>query len=249
MPRPRSICEIWGDRITRSLVMRLLCGAWLVPSASLIWIGLATAGIRRSSEASQALALGRTQASALLLAVFTVLVGASVFIRQSPAGACGDRVFAGGADRSSRSPWFWSHLAAAAVAVPCVIVGAAFDSLAPVFLPAGALCGFWAVLALPRGLIRLPGAWSDPLAALAVGVAFQLTVGWLHLAHPSAGASPVLVAEGLILAWAAASAARVDPFATPIVMTELAPAELVGSTASFSPAPAQPSIPEAMVGR
>ncbi|MEL6984185.1 MAG: hypothetical protein AAFO29_17295, partial [Actinomycetota bacterium] len=62
--------------------MRILCGVWLVPAASLIWIGLAATDVRRASEASQVIALGRTQATAVLLAIFTVLIGACVFIRQ-----------------------------------------------------------------------------------------------------------------------------------------------------------------------
>ena len=67
------------------------------------------------------------------------------------------------------------------------------------------MLGFWAGLALPRWLTRCPGLWSGPVAALAVGMAFQLTVGWLHLADPAAMSSPIPLAEGLILAWAAAA--------------------------------------------
>ena len=244
--RPRSIIEIWGERITRALVMRMLCGAWLVPAASLIWIGLATTGIRRTSDASQALALGRTQATAIVLAVFTVLIGASVFVRQSAA------MVDVGVPRPKgiRSLWLWSHLIALGVAVPTVLVGAAVETTATTLLPVAALTGFWAGLAIPRALVRHPGAWSGPLAALAVGISFQLTLGWLHVVHPSASPSPVLLIEGLILAWAAASAARVDPFAPPAMpVIETGPAELVGSTAGFSRASAQRSIPEAAVGR
>ncbi len=255
MPRPRSISEIWGERVNRSLVMRLLCGAWLVPAASLIWIGLATTGIRRTSDASEALALGRTQATAIVLAIFTVLVGASVFVRQSP--VIDQRP--DGADRlPSTRPlsWAWGHLAGAVVAAPAALLGMAVDDLAPALLPLAALTGFWAGLVVPRALLRHPGSWSEPLAALAVGISFQLTVGWLHLAHPSATGSPLLVAEGLILAWAAASAARVDPF-SPTLAPALAPVDAVPTEVvavptgapAFRSSPAQPSLPEAAVGR
>jgi hypothetical protein len=103
---------------------------------------------------------------------------------------------------------------------------------------------------------------------LAAGVGFQLTVGWLHLANPTAALAPALIAEGLVLAWVAASAARVDPFAvapvvaspgvSPVgngepVVLEAAPAarsSAVGTDpAGFATRPAKPSIPEAMVGR
>lgn len=243
-------------------MMRMLCGAWLVPATSLIWIGLAATEIRQTGDASHALALGRTQATAIVLAAFTVLTGASAFVRQPPvADLAGNRDANGSGDAGEwdtggrpgpalGTPWIWTHLFAAVLAVPTALVGAAVETLAPVLFPVAALGGFWAGLAVARALVRYPGAWSGPLAALAGGISFQLTVGWLHLAHPSATASPILIMEGLILAWAAASAARVDPFAPPaLALAERPSAELVGSTAGFSPGPAQPSIPEAAVGR
>lgn len=245
----------------QAIWLRMLCGAWLLPAASLIWIGLATTGIREASDASQAMALGRTQATALVLAVFTVLVGASAFVRQ---GVC-DQQPADGSVPASSAPsrrWVRSHLLAGVVAIPLAAIGARYASLTPTLLPTAAILGFWAGLALPRRLVRCPGAWSGPLAALGVGMVFQLSIGWLHVANPTGTASPVLVAEGLILAWAAATAARVDPFALPatvpadepasveLTMSPLPmPGEGAGGGPRLSSGSVPPSLPEAAVGR
>ncbi len=241
--------------------MRLLCGVWLVPAASLIWIGLASTDLRHANDSSQLLALGRTQAMAMLLAMLTILIGASVFVRH-------------GADRSDRSRpgdrcapasvLLASHGTAAALAVAAAVAGLLVDRAAPILYPVAAVLGFWALLALPRVLLRSADGWTSPLVALGVGISFQLTIGWLHLADPASVLSPVLIVEGLVLAWVAASAARVDPFAEAVtgetavevevpVVNEPAPAGLVGSVApeptGFAPRPAKPSIPEVMAGR
>jgi len=264
VPKPRSISEDWGDRITRSLVMRVLCGAWLVPAASLIWIGLAATGLREASESSQALALGRTQATALVLALLTVLIGASVFVRQ-----LGDRppvrIEPQDDGRSQSMSWIWSHGAAGLVAIVAAAIASAAEREAVILFSVAACCGLWAALVVPRVLLRHVDGWSSPLSALvalAAGISFQLTIGWLHLANPTASLAPGLVAEGLALAWVAASAARIDPFgqmaqaaerSEVVVVVEPVPSERVASAGTspteFSPAPARPSIPEAAVGR
>ncbi len=245
--------------------MRVLCGAWLVPAASLIWIGLAAAGLREASASSQSLALGRTQATALVLALLTVLIGASVFVRQlgelQPTRT--------GADLDRRSgttmSWTWSHGVAGLGAIVVAVTGSTVERGTVVLFPIAACCGLWAALVVPRALLRLVDGWSSPLiaqAALAAGISFQLTIGWLHLVSPTATLAPSLVVEGLLLAWFAASAARIDPFGRKaevaessdlVVVVETAPADRVTpvapSPADFSPAPARPSIPEAAVGR
>lgn len=243
--------------------MRVLCGAWLVPAASLIWIGLAATGLREASDSSQALALGRTQATALVLALLTVLIGASVFVRQ-----LGElpppRAEADGRSGTMLS-WLWSHGLAALVAIVVAVTAAVVDRGTVVLFPIAACCGLWAALVVPRVLLRHVDEWSNPLTALAAltaGISFQLTIGWLHLANPTAGLAPILVAEGLVLAWVAASAARIDPFSRAtrvadspemVVVVESASPDLVApagpATTDFSPGPARPSIPEAAVGR
>jgi hypothetical protein len=236
------------------MVLRLLCGAWLVPATSLIWIGLATAGLRTISEASLAEALGRTQAAAVILAVFTLLIGASVFVRQTaPLLPADESAPTDGLAGGPSGPWLAVHAVLLLVALPAVPLGLLVASLAPLLWTLAALAGFAGALALPRALLRFPEAWSGPLAALAVGIVFQLTVGWLHVVHPVGVASPVLVAEGLILAWAAASAARVDPFAAANPATEpvevVDPAQLATGDGGFSRASAPPSFAESMAGR
>lgn len=239
------------------MMLRVLCGAWLVPAASLIWVGLATTGLRSISPASLALALGRTQAVAVLLAIFTTLIGASVCARQPrrPRPVEPDA----GAD-----PWLAGHAVAVVLAALAILVGVGLRSLTPFLWPVAAVAGFAAALALPRALLRIRGVWTAPLAALAVGMAFQLTIGWLHVANPAALASPILIVEGLVLAWAAASAARVEPFA-PLAtiavgptlgaalpdrteVVEAVPAE-PAPAARVSPAPARPSFAEPLAGR
>ncbi|MEL6985052.1 MAG: hypothetical protein AAFO29_21655, partial [Actinomycetota bacterium] len=207
------------------------------------------------------------------LAIFTVLIGACVFIRQlddqrpvSP-GATPTRT-PGGRSRSTR--WACGHGAAGVAAVAIALTGwaAASETMAAILAPAAAGLGFWAALVVPRLLVRLVGGWSSPLVVLAAAIGFQLTVGWLHLTNPTAALAPALIVEGLVLAWVAASAARVDPFVT--IPTPIPAAELAAATgaavvpepasaartapatpdpAGFAPRAAKPSMPEAMVGR
>lgn len=239
------------------MVLRVLCGAWLVPAASLMWVGLATTGLRSISEASLSLALGRTQAVVVLLTLFTMLVAASVCIRQP-------RRLRPAARPGGSTPWLAGHGVALGLAFLAVATGVALRSLTPFLWPVAALSGFIAGLAVPRALLRIPGVWSGPLAALAVGASFQLTIGWLHVANPAALASPILIVEGLVLAWAAASAARVEPFAplavvpAGVTLASTAPDQAealdpvpveAAPVVRVSPAPARRSFAEPMVGR
>lgn len=241
--------------------MRLLCGAWLVPAASLIWIGLASTDLRHASDSSQLLALGRTQATAMLLALLTMLIGASVFVRHGAGRPDRNRSGDRGAPASALLA---SHGTTAALAVAAAVAGSLAERAAPILYPVAAVFGFWALLALPRVLLRSGDGWTSPLVALGVGISFQLTIGWLHLADPASVLSPVLIVEGLALAWVSASAARVDPFAATAsaervvgveapVVDDPVPTGLVGSVSpeptGFAPRPAKPSIPEVMAGR
>ena len=246
--------------MSRAVALRALSGAWLVPAASLIWVGLATAGLRSVEEGDLALTVGRIQAVSLLLGVFTLLFGASVYVRRAvpvaPASTSPGRT-----DRSPGPGWLAGHVVLLAVVPPLVVLGALVESVATLLWPLAALAAFAGGLVLPRALLRFPEGWSGPMAALATGVVFQLTIGWLHVVHPTGLASPALVAEGLILAWAAASAARVDPFATPAPAPTGAeaaddttrPRAEVSSRAAggppFSRASAPPSFAEPAVGR
>jgi hypothetical protein len=267
--QPPSICEEWGAKATRGLTLRMLCGAWLLPAASLVWMGFASTGLREVDDASLALALGRTQALALLLTVLGAPLAATAFLR-SPAGepARPPRLREEPVGLGLRPPWrprtgieaglgLAGHLICLVLAVSSAAAGVAWPSLSPALFPAAALAGFWAALALPRWLLARPGADAGPLAALVVGIAFQLTVGWLHLAHPGGVASPALVAEGMVLAWAATAAARVDVFpqphreSSPVGRSPL-PAgagRSVAAAGALSQAPGRRSIPGAAVGR
>lgn len=257
------------------MVLRILFGAWLLPAASLIWIGLATTGVRETGEASLALALGRTQATSLLLAVFTVLIGASAVVRHrsvldeagsTPAGDAptdppGDQL----APASSRGPasgdgirltWLAGHAAAAALALPMAAIAAVGLGRLEVVLPIAAVSALAAGLALPRALLRCRSGRCGPLAALAVAVVFQLSIGWLHVVHPAGMASPLLAVEGVLLAWAATAAARLDPFVEPVPPWAPVPPEPVGPAtvglagrAGLSLRPARPSRSRVPAGR
>lgn len=238
--RPRSISETWGARLTRTLALRLLCGAWLVPAASLIWIGLAPAGLRPADPVSLGLALGRTQATSVVLAVFTLLVGAIAFVAEHEPVDVVER----GLGRHG-SGWLRPHAVAAAVALAAAAVGAVVTPLTTLLWPVAVLGGLFAGLAVPRALLRCPEPSVGSLAPLATAVVFQLTIGWLHLANTAGAVSPILVAEGLLLAWAAAVAARVGSFAPLPETVETA----MPAPAALSRGPARPSIPEAVAGR
>lgn len=219
-------------------MLRALCGAWLVPAASLVWMGFASTGLREVDDHSLSLALGRTQALAVLLAIFTVPVAATAFLRSDPAP-------------HRLCPIPVGRLLGLALAAPVAGAGVVWPSLAPVLFPVAALAGFWTGLAVAYRLLGRGTPDSGPLAALVVGVAFQLTVGWLHLAHPAGVASPALVAEGLILAWAATAAARVEPFpeASEVVPVPELPVAAPVVAPSLSQVPVPRSLPEAAVGR
>lgn len=237
------------------MVLRVLMGAWLIPAVALMWIGLATTGLRSIDSASLGLALGRTQASVVLLTVFTVLTGASTFVRR-PQLVAGDE----GSVADRGWSWLGLHLLAASTAVFLAGAGKGAQSLAPTLWPLAALCGFAGGLALPRALVRLSCPWAAPVAALAAGMVFQLTVGWLHVVHPAGMASPALIVEGLILAWAAVSASRselgIGTSASSVSSVAAAPAiarpgpdrAIDMAVPGFGPPPAPPSFVEPVVG-
>ncbi len=205
-------------------MLRVLCGAWLVIAASLIWSGLASLGLRSVDDHSLSLAIGRSQACALLLAIVTLLVGASVCAR-SATKLVDARPEAGplvaGMGRRWFSPVSFVHLGALALAAATVFVGQIHDPAASVLLPVAAVSAFSGMLILPRWLLAWPYPWAAPSALLALAISSQLTVGWLHVLHPTSWASPVMLVEGLVMALAAASTARVGLF-TPRAEAEVA---------------------------
>lgn len=90
------------------------------------------------------------------------------------------------------------------------------------------------------------------LAVLAVVVGWQLTVGWAHLVDPTGWFSPLLVVEGLALAWASVAAARViGPETVPLAEPSTLDERLAAAAESelVSQAPVRPSLPEPAVGR
>ncbi len=259
------------------MVLRVLFGAWLLPAASLIWIGLATTGFRETGETSLALALGRTQAISLLLAVFTILIGASAAVRQQtpadrepPEAAVGrsldgpvvdlapEAVDVPVAAAAARFGWLAGHAAAGALAM--LMAAAAAIGLGPleIVLPIAAVLGLVGGLALPRALLRCRSGHGGPLAVLAIAVVFQLSIGWLHVVHPAGMASPLLAVEGVLLAWAATAAARMDPFVEPAPLwAPVPPPEPVAGAATvgvvgragFSLRPARPPRSGVPAGR
>ena len=232
-------------------MLRLLFGAWLIPAAALMWIGLAATGLRAVDPSALGLALGRTQAMAVLLAVFTVLIGASAFVRR-PQLVPAPPVDSGHRRGPSPAPSPLLHLSALVTAAISILAAGALGSAGSALWSLAALSAFAAGLYLPRALVRLPCPWAGPLAALAAGMVFQLTVGWLHVVHPAGMASPALIIEGLILAWASVAAARVGLHPVPAAGVEPGAddtaVELVVSGSGFSPTSAPPSFVEPVVG-
>jgi hypothetical protein len=195
----RAIIEEWAGALPPSLLLRMLFGAWLFPAAGLIWIGFASIGLRPAPPGSLDAALGRTQAVAVALVVLTVPVLISAVVRSAPT-------------LRVERPDLSVTGAAGLVAVLAVAAAGLAPDLAPTALPLAAVAGFAALAWPARWIVELPLAAAGPLAALAVGVAFQLTIGWLHVAQPGGVGSAAVVFEGMALAWAAAAAARLDPF-------------------------------------
>ncbi|MGH1491252.1 MAG: hypothetical protein ACRBK7_17955 [Acidimicrobiales bacterium] len=175
---------------------------------------------------------------------------------------------------ASRSRWLGpvSHLVAALVALSSALAalslntssssGSEFESAPPVLLAVAAISGFYACSLAGRWVLHAPITAAFQLAMLVFGASFQATVGWLHRANPTGALAPVLVVEGLVLAWMSVSAGRAvaqvvavaDSAVQPVAGTSGAeqadpssnPAVEVLQT--ISQAPAQPQLLEPAVG-
>ena len=243
MKRPQAIIDEVAPRFTITTALRMLCLAWLMPAVGLVWVGFATVGIRSVDEADRVRSLDRIQAVAIMLAIFGCLVGLRWALRTMDYLPSVRRI---GAD----SRWFGvrSHGVAAVVAMVSGLAATVGPELRPRLALVAVGAGFYALSLVSRWLLRAPLDPALPLALLGLGAGFQVTIGWLHVLYPTGALSPLLVIEGLILAWIALAAGRVVgalvPSAEATVDTMAAePAERV------SQAPAQPSLPEPAVGR
>jgi hypothetical protein len=186
--------------------MQGLCIAWLYPAISLVWIGFAPAGLRSSDDAAIAAALNGAQAIAVLLTIFTVLIGGIWALRTWEYLPAGELTSTG---RRSIGPF--GHAAAAPVVVVATVAAIVIGRGAPLFGAASLLAvisGCYAGLLLPRWLLRAPLDRAFPVAAFSAAMIFQVTIGWLHVLRPRGQLAPLLLVEGLILSWAAIAAAR-----------------------------------------
>lgn len=183
--------------------MQALCVAWLYPAVSLVWSGFASIGLRTADDGEIAASLDRAQAIAVLLAIFTMLVGGIWAVRTweyLPVSAL--------TRKRGHLTGPIGHLLAIPVALGAALGAAIIESLAmPLATVAGA-AGCYAGLLLPRWLLRAPLGRAFPIAAFSAVVMFQITLGWMHVLTPSASTSALLIVEGLGLAWAAVAAAR-----------------------------------------
>ena len=240
---PPSIVDGLAARVTRSTILRALCLAWLAPATWLLWVGLAVSGLRAQTADQIAMALDRIQALSLVLAVFTHAVGLLWLLRvvpvrpRPPAGDC----------RAAR----WRVDGAAGHALAAALAVAAGTALAagigPVRAVAALAAGaaWYAASGAGRLLLATPLASPLPLAALSWATCYRLTAGWSLPAAPGGPLAPLLLAEGLMLAWVSLAAARAVLAGAPAddAIDVVARVDLV------SQAPARRSLPEPAVGR
>ena len=225
------------------MVMRLLCVAWLGPAVALVWIGFGSIGVRSIPPGELDMALDRVQAAAILLALFSTLIGLLWALRTMDYLPTASRVGTGSAifGRSS-------HAAAAALSLLACPFATAGGLVAGVAAVIASFAGFYALSFVARWLLLAPVEHAFPLATLAAGAAFQVTVGWLHVLHPTGPLAPLLVVEGLVLAWTAVAAARIVDVADSPVPATVAAGD-IATVETVSQAPAQQSLPEPAVGR
>lgn len=261
MQTPRSISEQIGARCDAATAIRLLCWSWIVPAVMLVWAGLAATGFRGGGDHGVAMALARTQAVAVLLAIFTPVVGLIWALRTwdhlpGPAQATE-------ADRDGLRNVFVGpigHLVAAVVAGATLIGAIARHDLSVPLTVVAATAGCYACLIVPRTVLRAPVPSSFHLAMFNTAIIGQVTFGWLHLLHPAGKTNSLLIAEGLALAWAATAAGRAvgSTEATTVLQPEdLAVVALADGSADsaepamdlISPVPALQPLPEPAVGR
>ncbi len=101
-----------------------------------------------------------------------------------------------------------SHLVSALLALVPLTLAGLQQSARPALYAVAALLGFHACSLVGRWILRAPIGSPFPIAMLAFGAAFQVTLGWLHGAAWAEPLAPMLVFEGLLLTWMAIGAAR-----------------------------------------
>ncbi len=231
-----SISDRWAVKINCSSVLRLVCLAWLVPSVLLIWIGFGSVGLRAADRSSMMMLFDRVQATAMLLTIFGSLIGLIWALRvwtylpsvgriSTPGGRFGPR----------------SHLVSGLLALVPLTLAGLQQSARPALYAVAALFGFHACSLVGRWILRAPIGSPFPIAMLAFGAAFQVTLGWLHGAAWAEPLAPMLVFEGLLLTWMAIGAAR--------AVSQVAVAESAVTQSALSKAePSRVAVSEPDVG-
>lgn len=257
MKPSQSIFDDLAPLFTCSTAMRLLCLTWIVPAVSLVWIGFASVGLRNVEDAHLVRSLERVQAGATMLTIFGCLIGLIWALRTMDYLPAMRRI---GSGSRLRGPI--SHLAAALLGVTTGLVATTGSTPRPGVTIVAVVSGLYAVSLVARWVLRSPLDPSLPLALLSLAAGFQLTVGWLHVMYPDGRLAPLLVVEGLALAWIALAAARVvaavgSPAgaAGSAATATVAPSTATAASGSavavelISQAPAQPSLRGPAVGR
>lgn len=246
-----SISDEVGSKVTYSTTVQALCLSWMIPAIGLVWTGFATIGLRSISAAELAGGLERIQAVVVMLAIFTMPIGCIWALRTWPSI---EGLRAVGGRRPIARPGM--HAVSLAVAAVALLGMQLTGWGSGPFAIVASAAGFHAALLLARWLQHAPVDRTFPLVALSVGACFQATIGWQHILNPNSMLAPLLVIEGLGLAWAAIAAARVvrsveSGFEQTVAA--VAEADETASTSAdpepISQAPALQPLPEPAVGR
>ena len=173
--------------------------SWLIPAAALTLVGGGAVGRMEGLVGDAGAVHEWIRAVMVLLALFTLLLGAIWAIRTWPAR--------GGRPASEPAHLLTVHgsLAAASIVLATTAQTTGGDDR---LWSAAAVAALGAMMVVPRCVARVWSVFS-PITALAALVAWEMSVGWLQLLGSSILGSIVIVAEGLALAWCAAAAARV----------------------------------------
>lgn len=149
------------------------------------------------------IAFDRVQAIAMLLSIFGLLIGLSWTLRVWTYLPALSRV------RTSDGQFGpASHSAAAAMSGVAILLAELVEPARTPLMIIAVFAGFYACSLAGRWVLMAPVVAPFPIAMLAFGAAYQVTVGWVHAAEPAGVLAPLLVAEGLILAWMAIAAGR-----------------------------------------
>ncbi len=234
--------------------MQALSLAWVLPAVGLVWTGFAAIGLRDLTQSEVATSLGRIQALVVMLSIFTVPVGCIWALRtwrRIPGLAV--------LGRGNRLSGPQGHLISLVIAVLAVLGLLVTDRAGNALTWIAAIAGCHAGLIVSRWVRYAPLNRSFPAAVLSAGAALQATVGWLHVVNPGAPLAPLIVVEGLALAWAAIAATRIlagvepltepsEPAAEPAISMAHAHQNADATVDLISQAPALQSLPEPAVG-